>query len=103
MLINFKEGDRIVPSKYFLEDAARCTDIGISVLVGEELLSAYRRGIPIYIYRICDDITNVFQIIYAGIKDSEYVWVDEYFDFYDFTNDTIEISESALSKAVSLI
>lgn len=106
MLINYKKGDRIVPSKYFLEDSARCTNIGISASVGEELLNAYRRDIPIYVY-YCDNATNglTIRIICAGMEDfSEYWWPDEYFDFYDFTNDTIkEISELSLSKAIDLI
>lgn len=103
MLINYKKGDRIVPSKYFLENTSQaCVSQGIVQRAGRELIKAYRDGTPIFVGS-CPKNSSYFQIKYAS-SNYDYLWSDECFDFYDFTNDTIkDISELSLSKAIDLI
>ena len=104
MLIDYKEGDRIVPSKYFLENTSQaCVSQGIVQRAGRELIKAYRDGTPIFVDS-CPKNSNYFPIKYASSNYGYYLWSDECFDFYDFTNDTIkDISELSLSKAIDLI
>lgn len=104
MLINYKEGDRIVPSKYFLENMSQaCRVQGISKNAEMELKKAYLDGIPIFC-SFCPEGKNYFAIKYEGSNYEHFLWNDECFDFYDFTNDMIkDISKSSLSKAISLI
>lgn len=103
MLINYKKGDRIVPSKYFLENTSQaCVCQGIVQEAGRELIKAYRDGTPIFVGS-CPKNSSYFQIKYAS-SNYDYLWSDGCFDFYDFTNDTIkDISELSLSKAIDLI
>lgn len=104
MLIDYKEGDRIVPSKYFLGNVSQACEMQyIAEEAGIELIKAYRDDIPIFVDD-CVRNRNLFRIKYAD-SHYEYVhWIDEFFDFYDFTNDAIkDISELSLSKAIDLI
>lgn len=104
MLINYKKGDRIVPSKYFLENMSQaCFSQGIAQKAGKELIEAYRDGTPIFVDSRSRN-SSCFLIKYAGSNYRYYYWLDECFDFYDFANDTIkDISELSLSKAIDLI
>lgn len=104
MLINYKKGDRIIPSKYFLENMYQaCFNQGIAQKAGKELIEAYRDGTPIFVDS-CPRNSSCFLIKYAGSNYEYYYWLDECFDFYDFTNDAIkDISELSLSKAIDLI
>lgn len=104
MLVDYKKGDRIVPSKYFLENMFQaCRMQGIVQKAGRELIEAYRDGTPIFVDS-CPRNSNSFRIKYAGSNYEYYYWFDECFDFYDFTNDAIkDISELSLSKAIDLI
>lgn len=55
MLIDYKEGDRIVPSKYFLGNVSQACEMQyIAEEAGIELIKAYRDDIPIFV----DDCVN---------------------------------------------
>lgn len=104
MLVDYKKGDRIVPSKYLLENMFQaCKFQCIPEEAGRELIKAYQDGTPIFVDN-CERNCNCFLIKYAGSNYKYFYWSDEFFSFYDFTNDAIkDISELSLSKAIDLI